>query len=355
MPADGDAPSPAAGTDRQLTGRAGLRVELAQRLLEIVEDRRGVDVAVGGHEAPRGALAAEPEDLLETGEEVALGEADQGEADQVLARGPPADQLWGERQAGHGRRDRLVEIGGRGVGGVGLEAVGEERQLLVEGHDRPELAAVPLVGGRQAERFGGLGEDAGADHGRLAVLGDRQALVVALEPGGALVDAGGQGHAPAQLGRPGHRYQRGAAVDGDRVAPAGVDEEVAVVEAQFRLHGAVDRDGRPRPQLDLGVVGQVEDGGAVDDPYLVAGHERAAVGDPDEGRTPHRHLDEARGLEAGGALLHVLAVDVVDGGHDEAGHHHGDDGARQRGDDGAVQGAHVTRPPAPTRCPGPRR
>src|SRR5204863_9750497 len=121
----------------------------------------------------------------------------------------------------------------------------------------------------------------GAAPGRLAVVGDHQALVVALEPGGALVDAGGQGHAAARLGRPGHRDQRGAAVDGDRVAPAGVDEEVAVVEAQLRLHGAVDRDGRPRPQLDLGVVGQVEDGGAVDDPYLVAGHERAAVGDPD--------------------------------------------------------------------------
>jgi hypothetical protein len=204
------------------------------------------------------------------------------------------------------------------------------------------------------DRLRGLGQDAGSDDGGLAVLRDREPLLVALETDGALVDAGGQRHAAAELGRARHGDQRRAAVDAERLPVAAFDEEVAVVEGQRRLAGAVDGDGRPGPHLDLGVVGQLEGGAAVDHPDLVAGRQGAPVRGPDERRAGDRHFDHTGGVEASGAFPHLGAVHVVDAGHDEAGHHDRDDGARQRGDDGAVQGAHVSRPPLRSRCPGHR-
>ena len=182
----------------------------------------------------------------------------------------------------------LEEFGARAGRGLGLERLGDEPQLLVEGHDGAGHTPIPLVGRGQAQRLGGGRQDAGADDGRLAVLRNGEPLFVAGEAGRALVDAGGQGDAPAQLGGAGHGNRGVPSVDDHRIAPAGLDQEVTVIEGHRRLDVAVDGQQRAGPQLDLR-LGQLEDGPAVDDPDLVLGPQGSAVGRPDEGgRRPPR-------------------------------------------------------------------
>ena len=347
-PSDVDAPAPAGGGD-QVAGQVDLGVRPGERQFEVAEHGVGVDRPVGRHQPPAGTLGPEAEDGLEAGEEVALVERHQRDADEVLPHRPAGQQLGGEREGPSPRHPLLEDVRGGGAGRIGLEGLRQEGELLVEGHDRAQQAPVPLVAQRQAERLHGRRQDPGADHRRLTVLGDGEPLLVALEAGGALVDAGGQGHAPPQLGRAGHRDQRRAPVDGDRVAPAGLDEEIAVVEGEHRLDAAVDGQDGAGPELHLG-VGQLEDGPAVDDLDLVAGSQRPGVGGPGERRAVDGDLHDARRFEAGGARLDLVAVDGVDARHDQPGDEHGEDGAREGSDDGAVQRAHVTPRPPGRRC-----